>query len=260
MATVRARSGLQTETERRRAVKQLCEQLGLVVDAVHLDEALTHPSFANEQRRAEQGRIKQRGIDNQRLEFLGDAVLGLCISELLMKSFAEVDEGQLTVMRAALVNAEALAAVARQLDLGAAMRLGRGAEGTGERQRTNVLADGFEALMGAVFLDNGLDAARAITGSLFAEQIAALVANRGIERDSKSRLQERLQAGGSDPPQYRVVAEHGPPHDRCFVVLVQVLDSTGQLLVTAEGSGRSKKLAEQAAAGMALSRLDHLDE
>ena len=211
----------------------------------HLLQALTHPSFANEQ-------PEER--DNQRLEFLGDAVLGLCVSELLMDAFEDVDEGSLTVMRASLVNARALAEAARHWNFADALRLRRGADAAGERHRENVLADAVEAVLGAVYLDRGLDAARALAERILATPLRALVQNGGIERDPKSRLQELVQARGLDTPTYSVSEVSGPPHMRSFTVKVNVpCGEEGE--VVAEGKGRSKKLAEKAAARAALAVL-----
>jgi ribonuclease-3 len=241
------------ETKRLQAIAALSEWLGVSEPLSHLDEALTHPSYRNEQRQSE-------AVDNQRLEFLGDAVLGLCVSEMLMDSFADVDEGQLTVMRAALVNAQALASAARALGLGDALRLGRGADAANERQRANVLADAMEAVIGAVYLDEGLDRAREVSRRLLGERIARLVADGGTERDPKSRLQELLQARGLEAPSYAVVEVEGPPHARTFTVRVdcylEPAVSGESPMLSGEGIGRSKKLAEQAAARAALDVLE----
>jgi ribonuclease-3 len=215
-------------------------RLGLSGDLPHLEEALTHPSFSNEQRKGE-------CADNQRLEFLGDAVLGLCVTETLMARFPEADEGELSRMRAALVNADALSTWARSVGLGPALRLGRGAQVAGERDRTNVLADAVEALMGAVYLDRGLEAARGLVASVVGEPLAALAPGPSLARDPKSELQERVQATGGPSPRYRVVRVEGPPHRRVFAVVVEVGDR-----VAGEGMGRSKKLAEQEAARVAI--------
>lgn len=225
-------------------IETLCARLGLHAEPPRLTAALTHPSWANENPGTEH---------NQRLEFLGDAVLGLCVSELLMESFASVDEGELTVMRAALVNTRALSVAARSLGVSDALRLGRGAETAGERTRTNVLADALEAVIGAVYLDLGLDGAREVTRRVVADKLDALLARGGSERDAKSRLQELLQGQGLATPSYEVVAERGPPHDRTFTVAV-VVERDGEL-IRSEGVGRSKKIAEQAAARAALDTL-----
>jgi len=226
------------------ALRQLIDELGISLDLPHLDEALTHPSYANE--------LGAGQRDNQRLEFLGDAVLGVCVSELLMEAFEEVDEGQLTLMRASLVNTLALAQRAKQLGLAETLMVGRGADAAGERYRTNVLADALEALVGAVYLDAGLHGARLLTREVVGEQLATLVHDGGMVRDAKSRLQERLQAVGSAPPTYEVVSAEGPAHARQFTVRVVVPRAADMAPIAAEGVGRSKKIAEQRAACAAL--------
>lgn len=212
----------------------------LVVGFPHLEEALTHPSFANEQRLG-------RRTDNQRLEFLGDAVLGLLASELLMERFPAAKEGELSLMRSQLVSTEALAAWARAIDFGPALRLGRGADAAGERERDNVLADAVEALVGAVYLDRGIAAARRFSATIVAEPLSRLESATVVGRDPKSELQEQVQAEGGPSPRYRVVGTEGPDHRRAFIVVVEVL---GEVL--GEGRGRSKKLAERAAARAAI--------
>jgi ribonuclease-3 len=206
----------------------------------HFEEALTHPSFANEQRLG-------RRIDNQRLEFLGDAVLGLFASEILMERFPAAKEGELSLMRSQLVNTDALAAWARVIGLGAVLRLGRGADAAGERERDNVLADAVEALIGAIYLDRGIVAARRFSAAIVREPLSRLEGATAVGRDPKSELQEQVQAEGEPSPRYRVVGVEGPDHRRAFIVVVEV---NGEIL--GEGRGRSKKLAEQAAARAAI--------
>jgi ribonuclease-3 len=200
-----------------------------------LDEALTHPSFSNE----------TGGLHNQRLEFLGDAVLGLCTSELLTARFSEADEGSLTRMRSALVNATALARFAKKIDLGASLALGRGARTSGEREGLNVLADAVEALVAAVYDGLGLEAARKLTAAIVEDPLAELGATPTL--DPKSALQERVQARGEPAPTYRVVRSEGPAHEPTFLVEVSVGEQ-----VLAQGEGTSKKAAERAAATAAL--------
>ncbi len=213
----------------------IAELIGLPPDAPHLTQALTHPSYANEQRSAS---------DNQRLEFLGDAVLGFVTSDLLFQRFPQADEGTLTRMRAELVNADALAAWGREVDLSSALLLGRGAEAGGLRDSKNVLADAVEALIAAVFLDGGLEAARGACALVVGGALDQL---REGTRDPKSELQERVQARGGEPPTYRVADSGGPAHDRWFEVAVCV---GGQAV--AYGRGSSKRSAERAAAQAAL--------
>ncbi len=203
-----------------------------------LVEALTHPSYANE----------TGDPDNQRLEFLGDSVLGLCVSEILSGAFPEADEGTLTRMRAALVNADALSRWARSISLGDALYLGRGARAGGEKQQTNVLADAVEAIVAAVYEAHGLLAARKVVAAIVSEPLAA-VTQLG-ERDPKSQLQERVQGEGQPPPEYKIREARGPQHDPTFVVEVHV----GGVL-SGTGEGKSKRSAERAAAQSALETL-----
>jgi ribonuclease III len=208
-------------------------------EIARFEEALTHPSLANE-----------TGVsDNQRLEFLGDAVLGLCVSEMLARAHADADEGQLTRMRSALVNGEALAVWARRVDLGACVAFGRGAKLGSEREQTNVLADAAEALVAAVYESRGLEAARALVRDVVRgrfEQAEALSA-----ADPKSALQERVQANGMPSPIYRVVEVRGMAHEQVFQVEAWVGEQA-----LARGEGRSKRLAERAAAVHALAAID----
>ena len=204
-------------------------------DVPRLTEALTHPSYANE----------TGDPDNQRLEFLGDSVLGLCVSEILSTAFQEADEGTLTRMRAALVNADALSRWARSIALGDALFLGRGARAGGEKQQTNVLADAVEAIVAAVYEARGLTAARKVVAAIVREPLA-VVTQLG-ERDPKSQLQERVQAEGQPPPEYRIREARGPQHEPTFVVEVYV----GGVL-SGTGEGKSKRAAERAAAQAAL--------
>lgn len=220
----------------------IAELFGLPPDAPHLVLALTHPSYANEQ---------HAGGDNQRLEFLGDAVLGFVTSDLLYERFPTADEGSLTRMRAELVNADALAAWARDNGLSGALLLGRGAEAGGLRDSKNVLADAVEALIAAAFLDGGLDVARRACARVVDSALDGLKAGA---RDPKSELQERVQARGGEPPTYQVFDSGGPAHDRWFVVAVHV---AGQDV--AHGRGSSKRSAERAAAGAALDSGDWID-
>jgi ribonuclease-3 len=215
---------------------ELAAVFGLAADAPHLLQALTHPSYANERREA---------ADNQRLEFLGDAVLGFCVSDLIYRRFADADEGTLTRLRAQLVNAEALSAWARAVGVPDALRLGRGAGASGLRQSTNVLADAVEALIAACFLDMGLEQAQKICEKIVSFRLEAFEAVGA--RDAKSELQERLQAQGQVPPLYELVESGGPAHERWFRVRVRVGDR-----VLGEGVGRSKRAAERDAAQAAL--------
>ncbi|HEY6080945.1 MAG TPA: ribonuclease III [Polyangiaceae bacterium] len=209
--------------------------VGLDTGAPRLEEALTHPSFSNERRDLP---------DNQRLEFLGDAVLGFCIGELLFMREPDANEGTLTRLRAQLVSAEALANWGRRHELARALRMGRGAEAAGLSDATNVLADAVEALVAAVFLEQGLDAARKLCRAIAEPALS----EARPELDPKSELQERLQAQTGLAPSYELVEMGGPAHDRWFRVEVR---HQGRLL--GEGRGKSKRAAERAAAAVALS-------
>ena len=203
--------------------------------------ALTHPSVAHE--------ANAVTAHNQRLEFLGDAVLGLVLSRELFEKFSTADEGALTKARAKLVNAVALAARARELGLGAHLVLSRGEENTGGRERASALADAFEALLGAIFLDGGFDAARGFVRREFAAEFGALAEASNIE-NPKGELQEILQARSPLAPEYDFISASGPDHDRIFECAVR---HAGVEL--ARGTGKSKKAAESAAALAALEKL-----
>ena len=208
--------------------------------------ALTHPSIAHEQNMA--------WPHNQRLEFLGDAILGAVLSQQLYEQFPNADEGQLTKTRAKLVNAAALTAHGRALDLGAYLSLSRGEENTGGRVRPSILADAFEALVGAMFIDRGFEAAREFIVREFAGDYAALALPAGIE-NPKGELQERLQAKSPAAPVYELISAAGPDHDRNFVCAVR---HAGVEL--ARGFGKSKKAAESDAAQTALNQLRQTEE
>jgi len=207
-------------------------------DKALLTEALTHRSFANEYQ-------VENLPDNERLEFLGDAVLDLVTSEYLMATLPEAPEGQLTRIRAEVVSMPGLARIAWSLDIGSAMLLGKGEERSGGREKSSLLADAVEALIGAVFTDGGFDAARAVVLPLFVPMLEE--ASKVEGQDFKSRLQEMLQASQRALPLYKVADASGPDHERIFLVEV-ILDDT----VISSGQGRTKKSAEQAAAELAL--------
>jgi ribonuclease III len=221
----------------------LLARLGLTTAPGHFEQALTHPSYANERR-------IDAVHDNQRLEFLGDAVLDLCVSELLLEKLHDADEGVLSRALAALVNTEFLAGWARESGVGPALELGKGASITGTRDQSNVLADAVEAIVAAVYLGAGVAEARRVCLLIVAAAIDR--ATDLARRDAKSALQELLQAGGGAAPSYRLIRTDGPTNDRLFVVGVEIAGE-----VIAEGQGRTKKVAEQAAAAAALARLEN---
>ena len=206
-----------------------------------LEQALTHRSFANENRVA-------NAADNQRLEFLGDAVLSLVVGRMLFVRFPDAAEGFLTQSRADLVNAASLAGIARRLELASCLRIGRGLARGGGVDTDNILSDAFEALIGAVFLDGGFARANEVAESLFVEACEQVVRHPGRE-DYKTRLQELLQKNWQVRPEYRITAD-GPVH-QCHYAVDVVWD--GQ--VRGRGEGSSKKRAEQEAARQAIESL-----
>lgn len=191
------------------------------------------------------------GMHNERLEFLGDAALGLVVAEMLYRECPELPEGDLTRMRATLVNGRALARMARGLDLGELLVMGTGEQHGGGFQRRSTLADVFEAVIGAVFLDGGYQAAHALLARLFAEPMRDLPDPESL-KDPKTRLQEMLQARGMDLPEYRLVESSGPDHARQFRAECRV----PALGLSASGRGSSRRAAEQAAAAELLGRVD----
>jgi ribonuclease-3 len=208
-----------------------------------LEHALTHTSKANED-------VSGGVFDNESLEFLGDAVLGFVMADLLFRRFPERDEGGKSKIKAALVSTVSLARLADRLNLGDHLLLGRGEEKTGGRRKQALLADGYEALIAAIYLDGGIEHATSFIQRQFAELIDEAREGAGVVRDFKSALQELVQSGGEPLPEYVVVGETGPDHHKTFHVEVRV---RGQAL--ADASGRSKKEAEQEAARLALERL-----
>jgi ribonuclease-3 len=209
-------------------------------DPIWLDRALTHSS-------ATQERKPRRTVDNEQMEFLGDAILGFCVSDYLFKNFPEMDEGALSKTRSHLVSAANLIKIARQLHLGEFLYLGRGEEKTGGRQKRALLVDAFEALIAAVYLDGGLEPTRRFVLSSFNHDFEALQRGQLNLDDYKSQLQERLQALHLSPAEYTVVSEEGPEHEKLFTVGIKLRGRT-----IAQGQGETKKGAEQDAARQVL--------
>jgi ribonuclease-3 len=221
-----------------------------------LDRALTHSSAIPELRAARGEDIAFTGSevqDNERLEFLGDAVLELLTSEFLLIHFPEWSEGQLSKSRARIVNAHSLEIAARALGLGEHLRLGRGEEKTGGRDKPALLADAFEAVVAAIYLDGGLEPARDLLQKTVFLQVTEN-GDRISESDRKSALQEFLQGKGGQLAEYRLAGESGPDHQKTFLVEVWV---KGERLSSAEGS--TKKEAEQKAARRALEKLQKVE-
>lgn len=210
-------------------------------DTLLLNRALTHRSYLNEHPEALE--------DNERLEFLGDAVLDFLVGAWLYNHFPEMAEGELTRMRSALVRTEQLAEFARQIRLGDVMRLGRGEE-DGGRNRPALLCATFEALIGALYLNVGLDAVITFIEPMLESAAHQIIAARK-DQDPKSLLQEWVQSQGFGPPLYRTIAASGPEHDKTFLVEVSV---NGQ--VFGQGSGHSKQSAAKSAARSALESLN----
>ncbi len=211
-----------------------------------LVRALTHASFANEAEPA------ANVVDNETLEFLGDSVLGFLVAELLYRSHPDWEQGTLTKGRAEIVSEASLAETGRRLSLGPLLRLASSDERAGGRDRDARLADALEAIVAAVFLDGGVDAARKVVARLFDADLAALEPEELSRRDAKSALQEQAQADGKPLPRYRLLSESGPDHEKRFVYEVRY--GSGDE-VSATGEGATKKEAQRAAARAAL---DHL--
>ncbi len=214
-------------------------------DQFTLDLALRHSSYVNEL----QGANLE---DNERLEFLGDAVLNLVIGDILMNSFPNLREGDLSRMRSSLVNETQLAEIARKINLGIVIKLGKGEEQTNGRDKNSILSDVLEAIIAAVYIDGGFEAAFNVVKTLFADNIKTS-ANPSLNLDHKSKLQEISQTQFKIMPKYKVVHESGPDHNKTFKVQLTVQS------VIVHGTGKSKKSAEQNAAGKALIELTNSD-
>ncbi|MCU1690481.1 MAG: ribonuclease [Pseudonocardiales bacterium] len=231
----------------RAARGDLSVAIGTSIEAKLLERALTHRSYAYEH-----GGLPH----NERLEFLGDAVLGIVITDALYRGFPELPEGKLAKLRASIVNMRSLADVARSIDgggLGPYLRLGRGEETTGGRDKASILADTLEALLGAVYLEHGLAIAEQVIHRLF-DPLMSAVAHRGAALDWKTSLQELTAALTLGAPDY-VITSEGPDHDKSFTAAARV---AGELFGT--GEGRSKKEAEQSAAQLAWNLLSERAE
>ena len=204
-------------------------------DPTLLEQALTHCSAGS--------------TNNERLEFLGDAVLDCVISEELFQRYPQAREGELSRLRASLVRRDSLAAVAQTLDIGQYMHLGTGERKSGGHHRGSILSDALEAVLGAIYLDGGYDACRTCILGLFSEMLDNLSKIAAL-KDAKTRLQEHLQSHHSDLPEYRVIEVTGEAHDQCFEVECVVTGSE-----PTRGQGRSRRIAEQGAAEKMLSQL-----
>ena len=217
----------------------LSKQLGVTLDPALLELAFTHRSFAYESGSKE---------TNERLEFLGDSVLGLIVTEELYKRYPDFDESRLSPLRSGVVNMRALADIARTLELGQYIRLGKGEEVTNGRDKNSLLADALEALIGAIYLQCGFDKCTEIVRRLIASTMDSAVA-RGAGLDGKTALQELAASLGKGAPEY-VVTEQGPDHDKDFTATAMVAGNA-----VAVGTGKSKREAEQVAARIAYETL-----
>ncbi|SFM59974.1 ribonuclease III [Thermodesulforhabdus norvegica] len=212
-----------------------------------LEQALTHRSYAYEHN------LDPKNSDNERLEFLGDAVLGLAMSHLLWHRYPHYSEGELSRLRSAVVNETELAHIARKLNVGRFLLLGKGEENTGGREKPSILADAVEAVLGAIYLDGGWESVLKVVEEHFVPLLEAFSAEdplAEIDKDYKTKLQEWAQAQFKKTPVYRLDREEGPDHDKTFYVSV-LIDTE----VVGRGRGRSKKEAQQRAAQVAYKRL-----
>ena len=206
-----------------------------------LEEALTHRSFLNE--------TKEKVPSNERLEFLGDSILSFIVSDYLFSKYPQFNEGKLTNLRSLLVNTKMLADIASECDLGSKLRLSKGEEEGGGRKNQSLLADTFESIIGALFLDQGIEAVRIFINDSVIPRADEFI-QKNMFKDPKSRLQELIQSKKQSSPQYKVIKEEGPAHLRQFKVGVYVGDN-----LLGEGEGRSKQEAEENAAVSALEKL-----
>ncbi|MCW8890327.1 MAG: ribonuclease III [Sedimenticola sp.] len=224
----------------REPLERLCRTIGYEFNNPGLaDTALTHRSAGS--------------INNERLEFLGDAILGFVIADYLFAQFPEAAEGELSRLRATLVKGDSLAHIARELDLGKFLNLGPGELRSGGHSRGSILADALEALLAAIYLDGGYEKAREIILKLFDTKLTGL-SKKSQLKDPKTRLQEMLQSKKLPLPVYTIVSITGEQHDQCFTVSCEVT----QLDLVTEGQGTSRRKAEQDAANQFLRQLDNV--
>jgi len=219
--------------------KELAKILGIdFKDISLLDRALTHRSYLNENRDANK--------NNERLEFLGDAVLELIISDYLYTNYPNRPEGDLTSFRSAIVRTESLADASRELNYGRYLKMAKGEEESGGRDKDYILANTFEAVLGAIYIDQGLDKCRDLVNRILISKIKNIVENR-LDIDNKTKIQEVAQAKYKLTPIYEVIEEYGPDHDKEFTVVVKIGDK-----IIGKGKGGSKQRAEEAAAQRGL--------
>ncbi len=221
-------------------MKDISKLESLFKNRLLLTQALTHKSWVNEHPGV-------RG-SNERLEFLGDAILEFIVSKELYEKFPKEEEGYLTALRANLVNTQNLSEIAKKLGVGEALFLSKGEEEGGGRENSSLLADTIEAIIGAIFIDQGIEAANSFVESNLLSQVPEKISQP--LKDPKSRLQEAVQAKGLAAPKYQIVQESGPDHAKRFIIHVLVDQK-----ILGKGEGKSKSIAEQAAAKEALEKL-----
>jgi ribonuclease-3 len=224
----------------REPVERLCRSIGYAFTNLGLAEtALTHRSAGSS--------------NNERLEFLGDAILGFVIADYLYANFPDADEGELSRLRAGLVKGDSLAQIAKQLDLGKYLNLGAGELRSGGHSRGSILADAVEALFAAVYLDGGYLEARRVILELFEDKLSRL-SKKSQQKDPKTRLQELLQSRKNPLPTYTIISITGEQHEQCFTVTCRV----DELNIITEGTGSSRRKAEQDAASRFLRRIENV--
>lgn len=224
-------------------IEELAKKLNIKFNDISLlERALTHRSYLNENRDIDK--------NNERLEFLGDAVLELIVSKYLYENYPDRPEGDLTSFRSAIVRTESLADASRELEYGKYLRLAKGEEETGGRDKDYILANTFEAVLGAIFIDQGLEKCRDLVNRVLISKIDNIVENR-LDIDSKTKIQEIAQAKFKSTPVYEVVEEKGPDHDKEFTVIVKIGNK-----VVGKGKGGSKQKAEEDAATEGLKYIE----
>jgi ribonuclease-3 len=238
------------DADRVRELEMLCERTGYRFADLHLlDQALTHSSYSYEQEASNPGKTV---LNYESLEFLGDSILGLVISEFLFLSYPDKREGFLSKIKSQLVSTSQLSVLSKTLTLGEFIKLGRGEEKTGGKNKNAILADLFESLLAAIYLDGGFKEARKFVLGQFKPYFEILASGELKLLNSKSALQERLHEMGLEEPEYIVVAEEGPQHKKEFIVEVRTRSYT-----LSKGTGSSKKNAEQNAAKKALEAIEN---
>ena len=235
---------MKISSERKKSLDEIQLNINYKFKDINLiNTSLTHSSYANESKM----RIYE---NNERLEFLGDVIVNLIVSEYLYHKFSELPEGELTKKRAAIVCESSLAFAARKINLGEYLLLGKGEEATGGRNRESILADTFEALTGAIYIDGGLTSTREFLLGMFEQEVIYALSKGNLFIDYKTELQETLQKRTKSKIEYKVVREVGPDHNKKFYMDVIVENK-----VIGSGMGRNKKEAEQMAAKQALDRI-----